>query len=179
MASQASSTLAQGAPLPLPAPRCCLCSHWHPATTCLGTCPTPPQRPRRAVANLWDPITNQSTPGQEKLSLGTCLLAHQTLQQHVTSSHPLTPGQGGQGSHCSQCSPWEFKPSNKALGGLKPCSCWGRRNTQDVLHRGEAILVLRRSQGCLHLPGRVQPPSLLSFPHLSAGCAVLANPDLT
>lgn len=27
---------------------------------------TPPQRPPRAVANLWDPVTNQSTPGKTK-----------------------------------------------------------------------------------------------------------------
>lgn len=132
---------------------------------------TPPLRPPRAVANLWDPVTNQSTPGQAKHT--RTLLWHMlagspdiTATCHILTS-PNTqlrqPGLPG-----SQCSPWEFKPSNKALGGFKPCSCWGHRNIQDLLHRGEATLVLRHSQGCLYLQGRVQPPSLLSFPILSS-----------
>lgn len=121
---------------------------------------TPPLRPPRAVANLWDAVTNQSTPGQAKHT--RTLLWHMragspdiTATCHILTS-PNTqlrqPGLPG-----SQCSPWEFKPSNKALGGFKPCSCWGHRNIQDLLHRGEATLVLRHSQGCLYLQGRVQP----------------------
>lgn len=128
---------------------------------------TLPQRPLRAVANLWDPVINQSTSGQEKhtRTLPWHMLAGSpdiTATCHIQTSsntQPRWPGLPWQ-----PVSPWEFKPRNKALGGLKLCSCWGWRNTQDVLHRGEASLVLRCSQGCLHLQGRVQPPSLLSFP---------------
>lgn len=140
---------------------------------------TLPQRPLRAVANLWDPVINQSTSGQEKhtRTLPWHMLAGSpdiTATCHIQTSsntQPRWPGLPWQ-----PVSPWEFKPRNKALGGLKLCSCWGWRNTQDVLHRGEASLVLRCSQGCLHLQGRVQPPSLLPNSLLMSLVDVLFKP---
>lgn len=125
----------------------------------------PPQRPPRAVANLWDSVTNQSTPSQAKHT--HTLLWHTpagspdiTATYHIlTSSNTRLRGPG---------IPWQpllsLGVQAKHQSGAQALFLLGVgcRNIQDVLHRGEAISVLRCSQGCLHL--QVQPPSLLSFP---------------
>lgn len=118
------------------------------------------------MANLWDPVTNQSTPGQAKHT--RTLLWHVlagspdiTATHHILTSSNTQPGWPGL--------PWQpvlslrAQAKQQSPGWAQACSCWGCRNIQEVLHR-EAILVLRCSQGCLHLQGRVHPPSLPSFP---------------
>lgn len=89
------------------------------------------------MAELWGPVTNQSSPSRAKhvCTLPRHMLAGSpdiTATRHVLTSSttqprwPRLPGR--------QCSPWEFKQRDKALVSSSPVPVRGR-DIQDLLHK--------------------------------------------
>lgn len=109
----------------------------------------------RDVADLWGPVTNQSTPGQAK---HVCTLLWHTLvgPLDITATHHVLTSFATQLRWTRlpgrRCSPWESKPRNKALVGSRPFPVEGR-NIWDLLPREETIPGTEVSTG-LSVPPR-------------------------